>query len=281
MITYRFIESIYYEMKTWKKTVFVLIIGSPVFIAVIFLDLLLLPFTLIGYIGSGTQSISNKVEKAYKSPGDYAYKFDRFSQSIIEYRGNETEIDIPEMIDGIPVLRIGVNAFKYHRIAKLTLPSTLTEVSSFAFSNNSIVELNIPGNLQYIGIYAFAENQISKLTLNEGVIRVDTGAFNNNILEVINFPDSIKVIGDKSFSKNKIHTIAFNENLNTIGDEAFAFNEIESIVIPESVMRIGDNAFSHNQINKIIVKGKLDRFGKYGLLLAGLNEDIISTHIGK
>ncbi len=151
---------------------------------------------------------------------------------ITGYKGDKTEVTVPEKIGGVSVTAIEKYAFspeaKYikdeHRenrkaITKVILPDSVTEIGEFAFldcgslesidlpeklseiSNNmleltGIKEIVISGNVQKIGALAFIGClNLKKVVLCEGVEEIGSGAFYDcEVLETVELPKSVRKI---------------------------------------------------------------------------------------
>ena len=110
------------------------------------------------------------------------------------YKG--TNVVIPEMHDGLPVVAIGKDAFSNNKdITSVVIPSSVTVIGENAFKNcDGIVEVVIP----------------------EGVVTIsDSAFFACKALKKLEIPNTVTSIGDKAFSNcgalEYIHFIG-NEN---------------------------------------------------------------------
>lgn len=76
---------------------------------------------------------------------------------ITGYAGNEISLEIPERLDGHPVVAIGERAFeKMLRIKSIMIPDSVTSVGWFAFSGCiSLETVSIPTSVTEIGYGAF------------------------------------------------------------------------------------------------------------------------------
>ncbi len=145
------------------------------------------------------------------------------------YGQNESEIVIPEIIDGIPITKIGDFAFSsFSSITKITIPTTITHIGYAAFYECYGLETVIIGNNLFdiekantvIGECAFlACHQLKNITLGNNVKSIGNRAFSSPVLENIIIPNSVV----------------------SIGYGAFSCESLISIVIPKSVTYIGEN----------------------------------------
>ena len=84
-----------------------------------------------------SKTLRNDSTKVYITTiGDY--KFNKALGRIEEYIGTENEIEIPSEIDGVAVSSIDGSAFsniyKYSSIRSITIPDSVTNIESTAFS---------------------------------------------------------------------------------------------------------------------------------------------------
>jgi|GEM_PF-1683467 len=78
--------------------------------------------------------------------------------TITGYVGDETDVVIPEQIDGCPVTAIGAKAFFWRTdLTSISLPDTLTVIGESALDGcTGLKTLTVPQNVTSIGSYAFA-----------------------------------------------------------------------------------------------------------------------------
>ncbi|MDR1972002.1 MAG: leucine-rich repeat domain-containing protein [Treponema sp.] len=156
------------------------------------------------------------------------------SLTITGFKGNASEITIPQTIDGLPVTVIG----------------------EFAFDDKGLTSLVLPEGLETIGFFSFTGNKLTSLTVPSTVTKI-VAAFSNNMLESVVFPDNLTVIDTISFQSNKLTAVTLPAKLEKIGQLAFASNQLTEIVIPDSVHTIDSGAFMDNELRSIVLPGSL------------------------
>ena len=195
--------------------------------------------------------------------GDYAYAlFDDGTVEITSYGGADTEIVIPDTLDGKPVTAIGERAFYYSlSLTSVTIPDSVTHISQKAFS------------------CCF---QLTSITLPSGLTAIESGTFDLcKFLTTIDIPDSVAAIADDAFIGCKAlqsFTLSPNHPYFFLADDAlcrtadstlllypnarenrtyripdgiaaisaYAFYDcdlLESVVIPDSITQIPERAF--------------------------------------
>ena len=97
---------------------------------------------------------------------DFTYTVSADGVTIIGYRGDALRVQIPDQIDGIPVVAIGDRAFAGNtKIQSVTVPDGVVTVGWFAFSGCvSLGSVTLPASVLSISYGAF-ENCPSSLTV--------------------------------------------------------------------------------------------------------------------
>lgn len=90
---------------------------------------------------------------------DFTYEINNGSEvTITGYTGSEAHASVPQLIDGLPVTKIGPNAFSAKStLVSVVLPSGVTEVASGSFANApNLASVYLPSTISIIGDEAFA-----------------------------------------------------------------------------------------------------------------------------
>ncbi len=235
--------------------------------------------------------------QAYAEDEDTYNGFQYFKMSngvsIDGYIGDETELVIPEEIDGVKVTCIGENAFwGKSNLTSITIPESVTWIRNHAFSEcKGITSIIIPANVDRIDFGVFSgcdklenitvskENKYydsryncnaiiktssntlvsgcGKTVIPKDVTSIGDYAFSDCIgLTSITIPESVTSIGYFAFNAcHSLTSITMAEGLTDIGDEAFFYcTGLTSITIPKSVTSIGSSAFDKcNSLTSITI----------------------------
>ena len=175
-----------------------------------------------------------------------------------------TVVDIPSMIKGKTVTKIGIDAFYKKKLTKVTIPNTLTEIGDSAFQMNSITSLEIPASVKKIGWYSFRYAGLYDLKLNEGIESLSLHAFADNFISKINIPSTVTYLGGGVFSANNvIGEDAFIYGRNSDGSidyttlDSYAGKDATGISIPDNVITLGDEAYTDVYYEKIDVPSRI------------------------
>ena len=150
---------------------------------------------------------------------------------IMGYSGTSTEVNIPSTFLGLPVVEIGVDAFRNRRLTSVTIPNSVTTIRNGAFRYNQLTSITIPNSVTYLG----------------------SGAFWGNRLTDVVIPNSITIIGRSLFSQNQLTSIVIPSSVTEIGAYAFSENQFVSVVIPSNVRGIAGRAFAQNPLSSITI----------------------------
>ena len=248
---------------------------------------------LLGAAMLGTVCFSSMTadKVSAKTSGDYKYAVtskDKKTCAIRKYTGKETDVTVPESIDGYRVTRIGKQAFKSNKkIKSVKLSRHITIISEKAFSGCSNLEsITLSPKVHTIRKKAFSScKHLNSIKFPSSLKTIEGYAFNNCPLTEINIPKNVENISRDAFNSlsakisvdkdNKTYDSRDNCNaliltsgnrlimgtnlsqipdgVSVIGSEAFAYcSTMKEITIPASVTAIESSAFeSCSSLEKI------------------------------
>jgi len=166
------------------------------------------------------------VNVAATTYGDYTYEVRNGQVTITDFDTSVVgAITIPSEIDGYPVTTIGDSAFRYCDLTSVTIPDSVTTISSFAFANcKSLESVEIPNSVTTIGGAAF-----------NGCIS----------LKSVEIPNSVTTIKYNTFYNcDSLINVIIPDSVSTIENGVFYdCDSLVSIVIPESVITMDEDEF--------------------------------------
>ena len=166
-------------------------------------------------------------------------------------------INIPNIIDGKPVERIGEKAFEgCSSLKEITIPSSVTSVESNAFSDTAYYRdsSNWENGILYINdILVEAKKTISgNVSIKNGTRLIANRAFSDYSLEnsctkiqSVTLPNTLKIIGDYAFyGCSSLTNITIPDSVTSIGYYAFdGCSNLNTIKLGKSIEFIGPGAF--------------------------------------
>ena len=148
----------------------------------------------------------------------------------------KTDLVIPELTpDGLPLKKIGDNAFYRRGLTSVIIPSTVESIGYDAFGVCKLKEVKLPEALVNIEGFAFYRNKLTKVEFGSKVKRLEPSSFAMNELSALNLPETVEYIGASAFYKNSLETITFPKALTKIDMYAFRKNNIHKVQVAKSV----------------------------------------------
>ena len=203
------------------------------------------------------------------TPPDSCFAFS--AGTITDYYNNEGNnvanpacpkaIAIPAAIGGVAVTSIGDWAFQNNQLTSVTIPGSVTSIGDFAFSRNQLTSLTIPSSLTSIGSYAFSSNQLTSVTIPGSVTSIWNSAFANNQLTSVTIPGSVTSIGNSAFYNNQLKSVVIPNSVTSIGDWAFYDNQLSSVSLSDGLEAIGRGAFTGNKLTNVVLPASLQALG--------------------
>ena len=171
------------------------------------------------------------------------------------YTGTDTEIVIPEKVDGKNVVKIGDYLFGQSNsnpnttITKVDMSKAInlkTIVDNAFFGCSSLTSITIPNSVTSIGNSAFSNSGLTSITIPNSVTSIGNSVFRDCALTSITIPNSVISIGHNAFSGcGTLASITIPNSVISIGNGAFNGCAFRSITIPNSVTSIGVETFRY------------------------------------
>jgi len=209
---------------------------------------------------------------------DYSYKIlNDGTLRLYQYEGTDTNIVVPDTIDGRKVTVLGNSTFQYctqaSDIESVTLPDSLTTIEKNAFYNcEKLKSVTIPPNVSSIGLAAFVEG-LSESSLTEIKVDPENPYFSEKD-GVVFSKDGTKLI---VFPSGRSGDYQIPDGTVSVGDYAFYYCvNVSSITVPGSVRSLGEGAFGNcSSLTKAVLNEGLEEIGEYAFQSSSGIRDLI------
>ena len=167
--------------------------------------------------------------------------------------------DVPQTVTApsgktYTVVQIGWYSFQNTGITSITLPPTIYEIRTAAFTYCPLTEINFPAGVRSIDGVAFSGcNGLHEVILPDSLLSVGDMAFSGCAnLASVTFNGKLRNIGQAAFNNTPLKTVSLPNSLRTIGDLAFGgCKQLEEVDLGEGVEQVGRYAFTFDGSDKI------------------------------
>ena len=202
----------------------------------------------------------------------YKYSLDKDGNATITgYSGSVSALAIPQTIDGHKVVAIGNSAFEGTCLVNVTIPDTVTEIGSNAFSDcKQLSTVQLSNNLVKLGSSAFSDcTALTSIRIPKSLEAADYwsgGPFKGCLaLQTAELETGMTRIPNNLFSAcSGLKTITIPDTVTEIGSDAFSHSNLSTIAIPDTVTEIGSDAFFDcKQLSSVQLSTNLTRMDSY------------------
>lgn len=135
-------------------------------------------------------------------------------------------------------------------VTEITIPSNITEIKDYAFSNYSnLASVTIPNSVTTIGYWAFFNcKKLTNVALGDSVTTIGNYAFYQcSSLTSITIPNSVTSIGEDAFYNcASLKSVAIGDNVTSIEYETFCgCTSLTKVIIGNSVTILSNYAFAN------------------------------------
>lgn len=206
--------------------------------------------------------------------GDYVFEQDDGELELIGYSGSDSDVNIPDSINGVRVTKIDDRAFYGSKsITSATIPEGVREIGEYAFSDcTALTFISMPDTLEEIDDYAFSGcTALASVSLGENVREIGEYAFSHcGALENIYIPSSVRDIGDGAFSHNSaLKEITFPEGLRELGENdgldgvCFGCENLAEVNLPSTLTEINPRSFKEcGSLSQVSYGGSKEQWDK-------------------
>ncbi len=184
--------------------------------------------------------------------------------SIKMYKGTDTSVVIPSVIDGKAVTAIADYAFNSNTtIVSVEIPAGVKSIGRQVFNNDTeLATVILHEGLTTIGNMAFDScTSLKNINLPETLTNMDGSVFNRCVsLENITLPSGLKTIGQSAFAGcTSLNRVAIPDGITQINLFMFSgCTGLTEVFIPDSVTSIGQDAFKNcSSLSKINIPSSI------------------------
>lgn len=185
-----------------------------------------------------------------KRYGDFEYKYNENYKGIeiTAYKGNDSKVVIPTVIDGVSVNSIGAYAFyNEEHIQQISIPEGIDYLGVNCFSGCGFYKVEMPKNIEYMDESVFSScSFLEEVSLPLNISSIPMGTFANcSSLKSVNNMKNVSEIGEAAFEMSGIKNIDLSKckKLRIIRESAFRACQFKEIKLPASLKVIGEDAF--------------------------------------
>ena len=207
---------------------------------------------------ASTESTESSAPEEPEAPAakeeDFEFTEENGEITITGYKGSDTDLVIPQKIDGKPVTVIGEKAFQRKSLKSVVIPDGVTTIGEYAFGEcGELADITIPESVTefintsniYMTPFSGTAWLKNKRAENPLVVVNNTVIDGRTCTRSVEIPEGVKAIGERAFNGcTTITEISIPKSLEKIGSSAFCnCSRLTDIVLPDSVSSIGDFAF--------------------------------------
>ena len=156
----------------------------------------------------------------------YEYDYENEGIRITSYSGTKIRVKIPDTIESIPVVSIGIKCFTVGEVVEIYCPETLRVFEWGGMKSEKFTEIN-------------------KITIPYGVTKIAAETFKDcGSLKEVKIPSTVREIGMNAFRNcGSLKNVTLPDSVTKINDKAFIWcRALETIMIPYSITEIGSYA---------------------------------------
>ena len=132
-------------------------------------------------------------------------------------------------------------------VKKVSFSGNITSIGAYAFYGTSLTSVTIPSGVTILGNYAFSNcSSLTSVTIPSGVTSIGGSAFSNcTSLTSVTIPSGVTSIGSSAFYQcTSLTSVTIPSGVTSIGSSAFQnCKSLRNIEIPSSVTSIANGAF--------------------------------------
>lgn len=249
-----------------------------------------------GYVGYFVKAIHSSLdeESILSEVNDFIFMNINNEYSLISYYGNETDVILPEDINGssykiydyafsssnltsiiIPsgVKSIGYSAFSgCSSLKNIEIKEGLTSIADYAFYKcSSLTNIEIPNGVTNVGDYTFSGcSNLTSITIPASITSINKDPFGSCYrLYRINYGGTVEDWCNITFEEHYSNPMYYTSNFYML-DENNEWYEVNEIIIPNTIEKIGDYQFSgFGHVDSITIPDSVTSIGRYAFYNCG------------
>ncbi len=233
-----------------------------------------------GLAPTETTPIAEEKESGTLTEGGATYTLYKTYAELSAYSGTEKEIVLPARVGGLPVLKIGKDAFYFNGILeKVTLPEGLIVIGQSAFDKcKKLTTVVFPASLEVVGDFSFRASGITEAVFADGLYSIGKYAFQDTPLRSVSVPDSCSFIGKYAFSGSAIENAVIPLRVTSLSNRVFSnCDALKTVVLPRSVVSIDEYVFSAcDGLETVVIPPEVTSI-REGLLSSSPNAVIVAV----
>ena len=167
---------------------------------------------------------------------------------IYGYKGNDTEIVIPETIGKNKVIGLMYRdraKYNFNSIEKVTFEGSIYVIDQNTFQHSRIRSISLPEGLLQIGSYAFYNSNLEEVAMPCSVQNVGSQSFMYcTMLKSVEFKGPSKICYEAFKDCIELYEVTFAKTMSDISDNAFwGCKALEKLQMPEHCEQVGLNVF--------------------------------------
>lgn len=169
-------------------------------------------------VENATWDVEKTTWKGEPLHNNYTWDYVDDGVEITSYVGLDAHVTVPSFFEGMPVVRIGRDAFESLPLETVILPDSVQTIGACAFLGcDKLRRVSLPGSLDHIEVSAFrnTENLVA-IDFPRGLRIIDKCAFMGSGLRFAIIPDSVILVGDNAFTGCDSSFIAIEDQMNTL-----------------------------------------------------------------
>lgn len=228
--------------------------------------------------------LADEAESNY-TEGYYSYTVANGEATITDCDENITgDIEIPNVLGGYPVVKIGDNAFEgCEKVSGIVIPEGVAEIGVHSFSITSLRNITIPNSLRKVDVDAFDNCTDLNVYISdlESWCNIQFGT-RYNIMVSLGAANPLSQSGSKLYVNGEfIQDLVIPEGVTFIGNGAFlGYENLRSVIFPDGFKSIGDFAFTRcTYLKSMTIPNSLDSIGEEAFMGCDSMESVYISDI--